>query len=114
MIGDVKWYNHKLKSIMENKRVKILWDFKIQTDHVIQHRQPDIVVVHKKEQKCQLIDIAIPKGSRVELKEHEKVDNYNELKSEVKKIWNLTYVGIAPIIVGALGITRTYKNVKKW
>ena len=79
---------------MENGKVKILWDFNTQIDHVIQHRRPDIVIVHKKERKCQLMDIAIPEDSRVELKEHEKVDNYNELKREVKKTWNLTYVGI--------------------
>ena len=97
---------------MENERVKILWDFNIQTDHVVQHTWPDIVIVSKKEQKCQLIDIAILRDSRVELKEHEKVDSYNELKREIKKIWNLTYVGIVPIIVGALGITS--KNLKDW
>ena len=45
---------------MENERVKIWWDFNIQTDHVIQHGRPDIVIVYKKERKCQLIDIAIP------------------------------------------------------
>ena len=84
LIGDVKWYNHKPKRVMENERVKILWDFNIQTDHQPttnnQHRRPDIVIVYKKERKCQLIDIAIPGDSRVELKEHKKVDNYNELK----------------------------------
>ena len=84
LIGDVKWYNHKPKSVMENERVKILWDFNIQTDHQLttnnQHRRPDIVIVYKKERKCQLIDIAIPGDSRVKLKEHKKVDNYNELK----------------------------------
>ena len=69
-------------------------------------------MVYKKERKCQLIDKTIPGDSRVELKEHEKVDNYNEVKWEVKKIWNLTYVGIVPIIVGALGITS--KNLKDW
>ena len=85
--------------------MKILWDFKIQTDLVIQHRRPDIVMVYKKERKCQLTDIAIPGDGRVELKEHEKIDNYNELTKYVKKIWNLTYVGIVSIIVGTLGIT---------
>ena len=95
---------------MENERVKILWDFNIQTDNVIQHRRSDIVKVYKKERKCQLIDIAIPGDNRAELKEHKKVDKYSELKGEAKKIWNLTYVGIVPIIVEALGITS--KNLK--
>ena len=47
LVGEVKWYNHKPASVVENDRVKILWDFNIQTDHVIQHRGPDIVALYK-------------------------------------------------------------------
>ena len=60
---------------MENVRVKILWDFNIQTDHVIQHRRPNIVIVYKAGKKCQLIDVAVPGDKKVELKE--KIDNYS-------------------------------------
>ena len=35
LVGEVKWCNHKPASVVENGRVKILWDFNIQTDHVI-------------------------------------------------------------------------------
>ena len=47
LVGTIKWYNPKPASVFENERVKILWDFNIQTDHVIQHRRPDIVVLYK-------------------------------------------------------------------
>ena len=47
LVGKVKWFNHKPSIVVENDRVKILWDFNIQTDHVIQHRRPDIVVLYK-------------------------------------------------------------------
>ena len=33
-----KWYMHSLKSVLENKTHKLLWDFKIQTDHLISTR----------------------------------------------------------------------------
>ena len=59
--------------MMENDRVKMFWDFNIQTDRVIQHRRLDIVIVHKKERKWQLIDIAVPGNKRVEMKEQEKI-----------------------------------------
>ena len=85
LVGEVKWYNHKPAGAVENDRVKILWDFNIQTDHVIQHRRPDIVVLYKNERKCHLIDIAVPGDKRIELKEQEKIDNYTKLKQEVKK-----------------------------
>ena len=50
-------------SVVENGMIKILWDFSIQTGHVIQHRRPDIVELYKTERKCHLIDIAVP-GSK--------------------------------------------------
>ena len=59
--------------------------FNIQTDHVIQYRRPEIVVLHKNERKCHLTDIAVPGDKRIELKEQEKIDNYTKLKQEVKK-----------------------------
>ena len=55
LVGKVKWYNYKPASVLENDRVKILWDFNIQTDHVIQHRRPDIVVLYKTEKSVTLL-----------------------------------------------------------
>ena len=49
LVGEVKWCNHKPASAGENDRFKILWDFNIQTDYVIQHRRPDIAVLYKTE-----------------------------------------------------------------
>ena len=46
-----KWYQHSPEPVAENEEVKILWDFMIQTDRVIEHRRPDIVVVEKKRWK---------------------------------------------------------------
>ena len=46
--GD-KWYEHEPESALENEGYKILWDFSIQTDHVIEARRPDLIVVDKKE-----------------------------------------------------------------
>ena len=59
LVGNVKWYNHKPASAVENDRVKIMWDFNIQTDHVIQYRRPDIDVLYKNERKCDLIDMCL-------------------------------------------------------
>ena len=84
LIGEVKWYYHKPAIVVENDRIKILSDFNIQADHVIQHRKPDIVVLYKNERKCHFIDIAVPGDKRTELKEQEKIYNYTELRQEVK------------------------------
>ena len=42
-----KWYEHQPESVVENENCKILWDFNIQTDHVIEARRPDMIVVDK-------------------------------------------------------------------
>ena len=112
LVDKVKWFNHKPAIVVENDRVKIFWDFNIQTDHVIQHRRPDIVVLYKNERKCHLINIAVPGGKRIELKEQEKIDNYTELRQEVKKIWNLSQIVVFRVVIGAIGVTS--KILKDW
>ena len=87
---------------MENTEVKILWDFNVETDHVIVHRRPHIVVLEKKEKKALLIDIAVPGDVRVEEKEEEKVTKYQCLAREVKRLWQLKNVNVILIVVGTL------------
>ena len=65
--GD-KSYEHEPGSVLENEDYKILRDFRIQTDHVIEARRPDLVVVDKKE-RSKIIDFAVPGDSRIEEKE---------------------------------------------
>ena len=62
--GD-KWYEHEPESVLENEDYKILWDFSIQTDHVIEAWIPYLVVVHK-ERSCKIINFAVPGDSRIE------------------------------------------------
>ena len=112
LVGKIKWYNHKYANVVENDRVKILWGFNIQTDHVIQHRRYDIVVLYKTKRKCRLIDIPLPGDKRIELREQEKVDNYSELRWEVKKIWNLPQVVVVPVVTGALEVAS--RRLKDW
>ena len=39
---------HNPESVLENEVHKVLWDYEIQTDHLISARQPDQVIVNKK------------------------------------------------------------------
>ena len=106
--GD-KWYEHEPESVFENEDYKIFWDFNIQTDHVIEARRPDLVVVDKKERSCKIIDFAVPGDSRIE-KEKDKIEKYQDLGRELQKIWNVK-VKIIPLVVGSLGaITKQSGN----
>ena len=64
-------------------------DFSIQTDHVIEAQRPDLVVVDKKERICKIIDFAVPRDSRIEEKEEDKTEKYQDLRTELQKIWNV-------------------------
>ena len=97
-----KWYEHVPEGVLENNDFKILWDFTIQTDHVIQARRPDIVVLDKKAGTCQIIDVAISGDKRVVDKEQEKIDKYQDLAREMRRLWKVK-TKVVPVIIGALG-----------
>ena len=43
----------KPESVLENEMQKILWDFEIQTDHLIPARRPDLVITNNiKKRTC--------------------------------------------------------------
>ena len=69
---------------MENTEVKILWDFNVETHHVIAQGQPHILAQEKKEKKALLIDIAVPGDVRAE-EEEEKVMKYQHLAVTISK-----------------------------
>ena len=96
------WWQHHPESVLENERYKLLYDFNIFTDHLIQARRPDLVYVNKLTRKTYLIDIACVMDHNVLAKEKEKVDKYLSLMIELQSLWNTT-VEVVPIIFGALG-----------
>ena len=87
--GGDKWYEHEPGSVLENEDYKIFWDFSIMTNHVIEARRPDLVVVDKKERSCKIIDFAVPGDSRIDEKEKDKIDTYQDMGRELQKIWNV-------------------------
>ena len=99
--GD-KWYKHEPESFFENEDYKILWDFSILADHVIEAPTPYLVVVNKKERSCKIIDFAVPGDTRIEEKEKDKIEKHQDLERELQKIWNVK-VKIIPLVVGSLG-----------
>ena len=83
-----------------NETHKLLWDFKIQTDHHISARRPGLVISTKK-RTCRIVDLAVPADHGVKLKENQKKDKYQDLARELKKQWNMK-VTMIPILIDAL------------
>ena len=67
----------------------MLWDFSVRTDHEIEAGRPDLLIIDKSEKNCHIIDVAIPEDGRVRAKEGEKVEKYQDLAREVRKIWGV-------------------------
>ena len=48
-----KWYMRNPAAVLKNDTRKPLWDFNIQTDHLISSRRPDLRIVNKKKENLQ-------------------------------------------------------------
>ena len=55
---------------------KILWEFQIQTDHIIQNRRPDLMLINKQKRTYHQGEIAVSAELRRKLKERDMIDKY--------------------------------------
>ena len=83
---------HNTASVLENDAHKLLWDFYIQSGHLITARRPDLIIINKKKKKkkekenLQICRFSVPADHRIKLKECEKKDKYLNLARELKKL----------------------------
>ena len=106
-----KRYDHKPLLVVDNPKVTILWDFSIRTDRTIQANRSDIVIKHKQNKTCKLIDMSVPSDSNISAKEFEKLSKYKDLEIEIAKMWKMKTETI-PVTVGALGMIK--KGTQKY
>ena len=79
---------------------------------VLKHNRPDITLVHKDTQKWTLVDIAVPADQKIIRTEEEKVEKYQDLAFEIRRIHGASKGAVIPIVIGALGSIS--KRVKTW
>lgn len=63
-----------------------LWDVMIQCEREIMTRKPDVVLVNKNDRRYAIIDLAVPGDIKVTENEKEKVERYQELKREIRRM----------------------------
>ena len=95
-------YKHNQARVLENKTHILLWDFDINTDHLISARRPDLIIINKKKRTCKIVDFAVPADYRIKLKECENKNKYLDLARELKNLWNMQLT-IIPIVISAFG-----------
>ena len=61
------------------------------------------MVADKVKKETMIIDLAIPRDTRVCDKEREKIEKYSFLKDKIVRLWKMKKVVVIPIVVGALG-----------
>ena len=96
---------HNTASVLENDTHKFIWDFDIQTNHLISTRRPDLIIINnnnKKKRIYKIVDFGVPAARSIKSKESEKKDKYLDLARELEKLWNMK-VTIIPIVIGAFG-----------
>ena len=59
---------------------------------------------------CKIIDFAVLGDSRVQEKEKEKIEKYQDLRRELQKIWNVR-VKIIPVLLGTARILRKFLKI---
>ena len=87
-----------------------MWGFSIQDDLVIEARGPDLVVVDKKKRTCKIIDFVVPGDSRIEEKEKEKIEKYQNLRRELQKIWNVRMKIISLVVSSVGAVPKQFGN----
>ena len=91
-----KLCEHKPLPVVVTPEVTILWDFPIRTDRTIQANRADIVIKHKQNKTCQLIDMSVPSNSNISAK---------DLEIEIAKMWKKKTRTMA-VISGALSMIK--------
>ena len=100
-----KWYEHEPLPVVDTPKVTIVWDLPIRIDRTIQANRPDIVIKHKQNKTCQLIDMSVPSDSNISDKEFENLSKYKDIEFEIAKMWKMK-AKTTPVIVRALGMIK--------
>ena len=75
---------HNPASLLENETHKLLWDFDIQTDHLILARRPKLMIIKKNKGTERIGEFPVLANYRIKLKESEKQNKYLDLAKELK------------------------------
>jgi hypothetical protein len=82
----------------------------VQTDRTISNNKPDIIIRDNEKGTCILIDVAISGDRNVIKKEAEKILKYEDLTTEIQRMWNVK-TSVIPVIIGETGtISKSFRK----
>jgi hypothetical protein len=74
----------------------------VQTDRTVPNNKPDIISWDNEKGTCMLIDVAMLGDRNVIKKEAEKILKYEDLITEIQRMWNVK-TEVVQVITGATG-----------
>ena len=77
---------YKPESVHEKKTRKVHRDYELKKVYLISTREPELVIINKRKERknCWIVDFAVPADNKVNLKESQKRDNYQDLATQPK------------------------------
>ena len=84
-----QWYMHNPTSVLKKDTHKLLWDFEIQTGHLISATWPDLKIINKRKRTYKIDGLCCPGWPLSKIKRKRKKDKYLDLTRELKKMWNM-------------------------
>ncbi|KAI5720846.1 hypothetical protein M8J77_025714 [Diaphorina citri] len=107
----VPYYKYKPTTVLENGEFKLLWDMSVHTEHNLLSNRPDILFINKKEKKAAIIDVKIPMDDNIHIAYTEKLMKYDDLKRQMKNMYQLDEVTVLPIIITTNGLVHKYTKI---
>ena len=83
----------------------------ISTDREIKANKPDIIIRGHTNQRCWIIDMAVPSDRNASSKVVEEFSKYKDLQIEITRMWKMETETIL-VVTGALGVIK--KGLEKY
>ena len=97
-----KCYLLEAESVQENGAHKILWDFEIQTHHLIPARRPVWLLIKKKERICRFGNLGrFERTTKMQMNKWGKCDYTMTLLENWKTLWNMKVTVIIIVIANS-------------
>ncbi|KAI5727410.1 hypothetical protein M8J77_001977 [Diaphorina citri] len=108
-------YLYKPAPVVENDKIKLCWDISMQTETNVINNRPDIVYVDKSANSISIIDVTIPLDENINTAYSIKIAKYEDLRRQLKHIYNTNNVSILPIVITSNGLIHknTIINLEK-
>lgn len=103
------------KTLLQNTRYKLYWDFALVTDRAVMHNRPDITLFDAESKICMLIEFTIPADDNITKAYTEKMTKYGDLAFQLRELYELKTASILPMIMSVNGLVETHllENTKR-